>query len=143
MVSKKVLCRNRYRTQGIGIGIDIENFWTIPSPRSESGESDAEQETRGTGLRTAALEHWFLKLVNPLESLEDRITMHIWIDFFRAPLVLTAWQQLFLFSKAEQHGPAPFVACFRGQGLCKCQGLWCHHPEKKLVVVPTSRICRH
>ncbi len=43
------------------------------------------------------------------------------IDFFRAPFALTAWQQLCLFSKAAQHGPAPFVACFRG--LCKFQGL--------------------
>ncbi len=43
--------------------------------------------------------------------------------FFRAPLVLMAWQQLFLFFKAAQHGPAPFVACFRGCGLCKLQGL--------------------
>ncbi len=30
LVSKKVLFRNRYRTQGIG----IENLWTIPSPRT-------------------------------------------------------------------------------------------------------------
>ncbi len=30
LVSKKVSFRNRYRTQGIGI--DIEFFWTIPSP---------------------------------------------------------------------------------------------------------------
>ncbi len=37
--------------------------------------------------------------------------------FFHAPLVLTAWQQLFLFSKAVQHGLAPFVACSLGQGL--------------------------
>ncbi len=56
--------------------------------------------------------------------------------FFRAPLVLTAWQQLFLFSKAAQHGPSPFVACSRGWGLCKFQGLWCHQPGRKLVVVP-------
>ncbi len=58
-----------------------------------------------------------LKLVNSLESLEERIAIHIGIDFFLAPLVLMAWQQLFLFSKAAQHGLATFVACSRGRGL--------------------------
>ncbi len=42
----------------------------------------AEQGMRRTVSRTAALEHMILKLVNPLESLEDRIAIHIWIDFY-------------------------------------------------------------
>ncbi len=50
-----------------------------------------------------------LKFVNPLESLEDRIVIHICIDFFHALLVLMALQQLFLFSKARQHGLAPLL----------------------------------
>ncbi len=62
---------------------------------------------RGTVLRTAALEHMILKLVNPLESLEDRIAIHM-NRFLRAPLV---------FSEAAQHGLAPFAACSRGLGL--------------------------
>ncbi len=36
MVSKKVSFRNWYRSQGIGIDIDMENFWTIPSPTYKS-----------------------------------------------------------------------------------------------------------
>ncbi len=32
-------------------------------------------------------------------------------------------EKLFLFSKTAQHGFAPFVACSRGLGLCKFQGL--------------------
>ncbi len=31
LVSEKVLFRNRYRSQGISIGIDFKMFWTIPS----------------------------------------------------------------------------------------------------------------
>ncbi len=51
-----------------------------------------------------------LKLVNPLESLEDRIAIHM-NRFLRTSLVF------FLFSKAAQHGLAPFAACSRGRGL--------------------------
>ncbi len=47
--------------------------------RERERERDAERvqsrEMRGTVLRTAAL--MILKLVNPLESLEDRIAIHI------------------------------------------------------------------
>ncbi len=64
-----------------------------------------------TVLRTAAL--MILKLVNPLESLEDRIVIHM-NRFLRAPLVF------FPFSKAAQHGLAPFAACSRGRGLSGC-----------------------
>ncbi len=64
--------------------------------------------TRVTVLRTAAL--MILKLENPLESLEDRIAIHM-NRLLCAPLVF------FLFSKAAQHGLAPFAACSRGQGL--------------------------
>jgi len=38
----------------------------------------------------------------------------------------TLLQQLFLFSKAAQHGLTPFVACSWGWGLCTFWGLWCH-----------------
>ncbi len=51
-----------------------------------------------------------LKLVNPLESLEDRIAIHM-NRLLCAPLVF------FLFSKAVQHGLAPSAVCSRGQGL--------------------------
>ncbi len=50
-----------------------------------------------------------LKLVNPLESLEDRIAIHM--NRLLRALVF------FLFSKAAQHGLAPFAACSRGRGL--------------------------
>ncbi len=43
--------------------------------------------TRVTVLRTAAL--MILKLVNPLESLEDRIAIHM-NRFLRAPLVFSS-----------------------------------------------------
>ncbi len=45
--------------------------------------------TRVTVLRTAALEHMILKLVNPLESLEDRITIHM-NSFLRTSLVFSS-----------------------------------------------------
>ncbi len=50
-------------------------------------ERDAEQGDRVTVLRTVAL--MILKLVNPLESLEDRITIHM-NRFLRAPLVFSS-----------------------------------------------------
>ncbi len=50
-----------------------------------------------------------LKLENPLESLEDRI---IYEEIFTCTPSF-----LFLFSKAAQHGLAPFAACSRGRGL--------------------------
>ncbi len=43
--------------------------------RERKRERDAEQGDRVTVLRTAAL--MILKLVNPLESLEDRIAIHV------------------------------------------------------------------
>ncbi len=76
--------------------------------REREIERDAEQGDRVTVLRTAAL--MILKLENPLESLEDRIAIHM-NRFLRASLVF------FLFSKAAQHGLAPFAACSRGRGL--------------------------
>ncbi len=56
-----------------------------------------------------------LKLVNPLESLEDRIAIHMNRFFTYIPSFL------FLFSKAAQHGLAPFAACSRGGVYL---GLW-------------------
>ncbi len=50
-----------------------------------------------------------LKLVNPLESLEDRITIHM-NRFYVHPSFL------FLFSKAAAW-LRPFAACSRGRGL--------------------------
>ncbi len=76
--------------------------------RESERERDAEQGDRVTVLRTAAL--MILKLENPLESLEDRIAIHM-NRFLCIPSFL------FLFSKAAQHGPAPFAACSRGRGL--------------------------
>ncbi len=61
--------------------------------RERERERDAERvqsrATRVTVLRTAALEHMILKLVNPLESLEDRIAIHM-NRFLRAPLVFSS-----------------------------------------------------
>ncbi len=65
--------------------------------------------TRVTVLRTAAL--MILKLENPLESLEDRIAIHM-NRFLRAPLVFSSSSL-----KQLQHGLAPFDACSRGRGL--------------------------
>ncbi len=61
-----------------------------------------------TVLRTAAL--MILKLENPLESLEDRIAIHMY-RFLRTSLVFSSS------SLKQQHGLAPFAACSRGQGL--------------------------
>ncbi len=59
----------------------------------------AEQGIRGTVLRTAVLEHMILKLVNPLESLEDRIMIHM-NRLLRAPLVFSS-------SSLKQRSMAP------------------------------------
>ncbi len=48
--------------------------------REREREREREMQSRGirgTVLRTAALEHMILKLENPLESLEDRIAIHM------------------------------------------------------------------
>ncbi len=55
------------------------------------------RETRVTVLRTVAL--MILKLVNPLESLEDRIAIHM-NRFLRAPLVFSS-------SSLKQRSMAP------------------------------------
>ncbi len=65
--------------------------------------------TRVTVLRTAAL--MILKLVNPLESLEDRIAIHM-NRLLRASLVFSSSSL-----KQCQHGLAPFAACSRGRGV--------------------------
>ncbi len=61
--------------------------------------------TRVTVLRTVAL--MILKLVNPLESLEDRIAIHM--NRLCAPLVFS--------SSSLKQRLAPFAACSRGRGL--------------------------
>ncbi len=63
--------------------------------------------TRVTILRTAAL--MILKLVNPLESLEDRIAIHIMNSFLHTSLVFS--------SSSLKQCLAPFAACSRGRGL--------------------------
>ncbi len=55
--------------------------------RERKRERDAEQGDRVTVLRTTAL--MILKLENPLESLEDRIAIHM-NRFLRAPLVFSS-----------------------------------------------------
>ncbi len=67
-------------------------------------ERERELQSRATGvtvLRTAAL--MILKLVNPLESLEDRIAIHM-NRFLCTSLVFSS-------------SSAPFAACSQGQGL--------------------------
>ncbi len=74
-------------------------------------EREREMQSRATHvtvLRTVAL--MILKLVNPLESLEDRIAIHM-NRFLRASLVFSSS------SLKQQHGLAPFAACSRGRGL--------------------------
>ncbi len=46
--------------------------------------------------------------MNPLESLEDRIMIHIWRDFYVHPSFL------FPFYKAVQHDLAPLCCMFPG-----------------------------
>ncbi len=71
-------------------------------------ERDAEQGDRVTVLRTAAL--MILKLENPLESLEDRIVIHM-NRFLRAPLVFSS-------SSLKQRSMASPLCCvFPGRGL--------------------------
>ncbi len=65
--------------------------------------------TRVTVLRTAAL--MILKLENPLESLEDRIAIHM-NRFLRTSLVFSSSSL-----KQRSMAPPPFAACSRGQGL--------------------------
>ncbi len=55
--------------------------------RESERERDAEQGDRVTVLRTAAL--MILKLENPLESLEDRIAIHM-NSFLRTSLVFSS-----------------------------------------------------
>ncbi len=62
-----------------------------------------------------------MKSVNPLESVEDRIVIHIWIDFYVHPSFL------FLFSKAVQHGLTPLLH-LPGGGVY--HGLLRHEPGK-------------
>ncbi len=73
--------------------------------RERERERDAEQGDRVTVLRTVAL--MILKLENPLESLEDRIAIHM-NSFLPTSLV---------FSSSSQHGLTPFAACSWGRGL--------------------------
>ncbi len=63
--------------------------------------------TRVTVLRTVAL--MILKLENPLESLEDRIVIHM-NRFLRTSLVFSS-------SSLKQRMALPFAACSRGRGL--------------------------
>ncbi len=66
-------------------------------------------QSRATGvtvLRTVAL--MILKLENPLESLEDRIAIHM-NRFLRTSLVFS--------SSSLKQRLAPFAACSRGRGL--------------------------
>ncbi len=65
--------------------------------RERERERDAEQGDRVTVLRTAAL--MILKLVNPLQSLEDRIAIHM-NRLLRAPLVFSS-------SSLKQRSMAP------------------------------------
>ncbi len=65
--------------------------------RERERERDAEQGDRVTVLRTAAL--MILKLVNPSESLEDRIMIHM-NRFLRASLVFSS-------SSLKQRSMAP------------------------------------
>ncbi len=89
-------------------------LWNNPQMR----ERDSEQGARGNRLKNRCFRTLILKLVNPLESLEDRIVIYIWIvhlyklymsRFLRATLDLAVWQQPFLFSKAAQRGTAPLL----------------------------------
>ncbi len=81
------------------VGADKLMIW-IRWERVRERERDAEQEDARNMIKKRCFRTLILKHVNPFKSLEDSIAIHIWIYFFRAPLVLMAWQQFFLFSKA-------------------------------------------
>ncbi len=66
----------------------------------------------GTVLITAPLEHWFW-----IHRIVRRQNHDSYMNrFFHAPLVLMAWHQLVLFSKASTW-PHPFIACSWGTGV--------------------------
>ncbi len=48
-------------------------------------ERDAEQGNDRNRIENLCFRTLILKLVNPLELLEDRIAIHIWIDFYKHP----------------------------------------------------------
>ncbi len=73
--------------------------------RERERERDAEQGDRVTVLRTIAL--MILKLENPLESLEDRIAIHM-NRFLRTSLV---------FSSSSLKQPRPLCCVFPGAGF--------------------------
>ncbi len=76
--------------------------------RERERERDAEQGDRVTVLRTAAL--MILKLENPLESLEDRIAIHM-NRLLRTPLVFSS-------SSLKQRSMAsPSLLCVPGGGV--------------------------
>ncbi len=81
-------------------------------------ERDAEQGDARNRIYNRCFRTLILKLVNPLESFEDK--------FLRAPLVF------FLFSNAAQHGLAPFAACSQGRGL----SVFMMSLTRNFVVVP-------
>ncbi len=75
----------------------------------------------GTVLITAPLEHWFW-----IHRIVRRQNHDSYMNrFFHAPLVLMAWHQLVLFSKASTW-PHPFIACSWGTGVGFFRGLWWH-----------------
>ncbi len=95
-------------------------------------ERDAEQGDRVTVLRTVAL--MILKLVNPLESLEDRIVIHM-NRLLCAPLVFSS-------SSLKQRSMAPPpLLCVPGAGF-----IWVcdvSDPGSNSFVVPYLSFCRH
>ncbi len=114
--------------------IDELMIWMRERCRAERLQSRGMQ---GTGLRIAALEKFICASIRIVRRQNRDSHVNI---CFRASLVLMEWQQVFLFSKAAHHGPPPLLHV-SGGGVY--QGLWCHKPGKKLVVVHTSRNCRH
>ncbi len=53
--------------------------------RKRERERDAEQGDASNSIENRCFRTLILKLVNTLESLEDRIAIHIWIDFYMHP----------------------------------------------------------
>ncbi len=50
--------------------------------REMQSRACAEQDAASNSIKNRCFRTLILKLVNPLESSEDRIAIHIWIDFY-------------------------------------------------------------
>ncbi len=60
-------------------------IWMREKESERDAERVPEQGDARNKIENCCFRTLILKLVNPLESLEDRIAIHIWIDFYVHP----------------------------------------------------------